>query len=252
MDPLTVFIYGALPYISLLLLVGGVIYRFAGWLSAGGLTGLYSVAVKGYTWGFGSRFGEVLKRIFLLYTLTMSDRLLLVGSFLFHWGIWIALLGHASMIIPPEQFGMSKEVHKAIATYVGGAAGVVSLIGLVLLLIRRVARSDVRRLSFLDDWFALVLLLALVAVGNYQTLVLHPHYMETVAPWVQSVLAGSPRLEYVAQWDPVTKLHVFLALVFIGYVPLGKLIHPFSFLAMPTLWKSPTTLYGYILAKIRG
>jgi nitrate reductase gamma subunit len=252
MDPLTVFIYGVLPYVSLLLLVGGVIYRFAGWLSAGGLTGLYSVAVKGYTWGFGSRLGEVLKRIFLLYTLTMSDRLLLVGSFLFHWGIWIALLGHASMIIPPEQFGMSKEVHKAIAMYAGGASGVVSLIGLVLLLIRRIARSDVRRLSFLDDWFALVLLLALVAIGNYQTLVLHPNYMETVAPWVQSVLAGSPRLEYVAQWDPVTKLHVFLALVFIGYVPLGKLIHPFSFLAMPTLWKSPTTLYGYILAKIRG
>ena len=144
---------------------------------------------------------------------------------------------------------MSKELHKAIATYVGGAAGVVSLIGLILLLIRRIARSDVRRLSFLDGWFALVLLLALVAVGNYQTLVLHPHYMEIV---VQSVLAGSPRLEYVAQWDPVTKLHVFLALVFIGYVPLGKLIHPFSFLAMPTLWKSPTMLYGYILAKIRG
>jgi nitrate reductase gamma subunit len=139
---------------------------------------------------------------------------------------------------------MSKELHKAIATYVGGAAGVVSLIGLILLLIRRIARSDVRRLSFLDEWFALVLLLALVAVGNYQTLVLHPHYMETVEPWVQSVLAGSPRLEYVAQWDPVTKLHVFLALVFIGYMPLGKLIHPFSFLAMLTLWKSPTMLYG--------
>lgn len=252
MDPLTVFIFGVVPYISLLLLVGGVIYRFAGWLSAGGLTGLYSVAVKGYMWGFGSRLGEVLKRVFLLYTLTMSDRLLLVGSFMFHWGIWIALLGHTSMIVPPEQFGVSKELQKAIATYVGGSAGVISMIGLFLLLIRRIVRGDVRRLSFLDDWFALLLLLALAAVGNYQALVLHPNYMETMAPWVQSVLAGSPRLEYVAQWDPVSKLHVFLALVFIGYVPLGKLIHPFSYLAIPTLWKSPTTLYGYIMAKIRG
>jgi nitrate reductase gamma subunit len=252
MDPLTVFIYGVLPYISLLLLVGGVTYRFAAWLSAKNLTGLYSVVVKAYMWDFGSRLGEVLKRIFLLYTLTLSDRLLLVGSFLFHWGIWIALLGHGAMIIPPEQFGMSEEMHKAIATYVGGAAGIISLIGLILLFIRRIVRSDVRRLSFLDDWFALLLLLALVTLGDYQTLVLHPHYMETVTPWLQSVLVGSPRLEYVAQWDPVTKLHVFLALVFIGYVPLGKLIHPFSYLAMPTLWKSPTKLYGYTLAKIRG
>ncbi|RFA93805.1 respiratory nitrate reductase subunit gamma [Pyrobaculum aerophilum] len=252
MDPVTIILYGVFPYISLLLFAGGVLYRLGSWLSASGLTGLYSVAVKGYTWSFGSRLGEVLKRVFLLYTLTMSDKMLLVGSFLFHWGIWIALLGHASMIIPPEQFGMPKEAHKAIALYAGGTAGVMSLIGLVILLIRRIVRSDVRRLSFLDDWFALILLLLLVAVGNYQTLVLRPDYMETVAPWVQSVLAGSPRLELVEHWDFATKLHVFLALLFIAYVPFGKLIHPFSFLAMPTLWKSPTKLYGYILAKIRG
>jgi len=251
MDPVTVFLYGVFPYGALFMFVAGVLYRLWGWLSAGGITGLYSVAVKGYTWGFGDRLGEVLKRIFLLYTLTMSDRLLLVGSFLFHWGIWIALIGHLSMVVPPEQLGMTKELHKAIALYIGGTAGVVALIGLILLLVRRVIRPDVRRLSFLDDWFALMLLIGLVALGNYQTLVLHPSYMETVAPWVQSVLAGSPRLDLAAQWDPVTKAHVLLALLFIAYVPLGKLIHPFSFLAMPTLWKPPTKLYGYLLAKLK-
>jgi nitrate reductase gamma subunit len=251
MDSVTVFLYGVFPYIALVLFVGGVLYRLWGWLSAGGLTGLYSVAVKAYSWGFGERLGEVLKRVFLLYTLTMSDRLLLVGSFLFHWGIWIALLGHLSMIVPPEEFGMSKDLHKAIALYVGGTAGVLSLAGLALLLIRRVARPDVRRLSFLDDWFALVLLFALVALGNYQTLVLHPPYVETVAPWVQSVLMGSPRLDLAAQWDVATKIHVFLALLFIAYVPFGKLIHPFYFLAMPTLWTQPTKLYGYLLARLK-
>ena len=251
MDPVTVFLYGVFPYIALLMLVGGVLYRMWGWVSAGNITGLYSVVVKAYAWDFGSRLGEVLKRVFLLYTLSMSDKLVLVGSAMFHWGIWIALLGHLSMIVPPEQFGMPKEAHKAIALYVGGAAGVIALIGLILLLVRRLVRSDVRRLSFLDDWFALILLIALVTVGNVQTLVLHPPYMETVAPWIQSVLLGSPRLDLVAHWDPITKLHVFLALLFIAYVPLGKIIHPFSFLAMPTLWKAPTKLYGYLLAKLK-
>ena len=251
MDPATVFLFGVFPYIALLMFVGGLLYRLWGWLSAGNITGLYSVAVKAYSWDFGSRLGEVLRRIFLLYTLSMSDKLVLVGSAMFHWGIWIALLGHLSLIVPPEQFGMPKEVHKAIALYVGGAAGVAALIGLMLLFIRRLVRPDVRRLSFLDDWFALVLLLALTAVGNYQALVLHPPYMETVAPWVQSVLIGSPRLDLAAQWDPATKLHVFLALLFIAYVPLGKLMHPFSFLTMPTLWKQPTKLYGYLLAKLK-
>ncbi len=251
MDLGTLVLYGVFPYVALLVLVAGVVYRLWSWLSAANLTGLYSVAVKGYSWGFDARLGEVLKRVFLLYTLTMSDRLLLVGSALFHWGIWVALLGHLSMIVPPQQLGISKEMHKAIALYVGGAAGVAALVGLILLLMRRLVRPDVRRLSFLDDWFALILLIALVALGNIQTFVIHPPYMETVAPWVKSVLMGSPRLDLAAQWDLVTKLHVLLALIFIAYVPLGKLIHPFSFLAMPTLWKPPTKLYGYLLAKLK-
>jgi len=55
MDPVTIILYGVFPYISLLLFAGGVLYRLGSWLSASGLTGLYSVAVKGYTlapgWG---------------------------------------------------------------------------------------------------------------------------------------------------------------------------------------------------------
>jgi len=68
-----VFLFGVFPYIALLMFVGGVLYRLWGWFSAGNITGLYSVAVKAYSWDFGSRLGEVLRRIFLLYTLSMSD-----------------------------------------------------------------------------------------------------------------------------------------------------------------------------------
>jgi hypothetical protein len=43
-------------------------------------------------------FGEVLKRAFHLYMLT-SDGLLPVGPFLL--GIWMALPGHLSTMVPP-------------------------------------------------------------------------------------------------------------------------------------------------------
>ncbi|MFN3805052.1 MAG: respiratory nitrate reductase subunit gamma [Pyrobaculum sp.] len=246
-----VFLFGAFPYISLLLFVGGVLWRFGRWVSAKDVTGLYSVAVMSYRWGFGSRLSEVLKRVFVLYTLSTSDRLVLVGSFLFHWGIWIALLGHLSMVVPPYQFGISKELHKAIALYVGGAAGAAAMFGVLALLIRRLMRPDVRRLSFLDDWFALILLAAIVILGNIQTFVIHPNYMETVSPWLQNVLSGrvAEAVGYMAEADVVTKLHVTLAMVFIAYVPFGKMMHPFSFLAMPTLWNKPTELYGNSISK---
>ncbi|MFN7105577.1 MAG: respiratory nitrate reductase subunit gamma [Pyrobaculum sp.] len=242
-----VFLFGVFPYISLLLFVGGVLWRFGRWVSARDVTGLYSVMVMSYRWGFGGRLSEVLKRVFVLYTLSTSDRLVLVGSFLFHWGIWIALLGHLSMAVPPYQFGISKELHKAIALYVGGAAGLAAMFGILILLVRRLTRPDVRRLSFLDDWFALVLLAAITILGNIQTLVLHPNYMETVSPWLQNILSGrvAEALNYMAEADIVTKLHITLAMVFIAYVPFGKMMHPFSFLAMPTLWNKPTELYGY-------
>ena len=51
MDSVTVFLYGVFPYIALVLFVVGVLYRLWSWFSAGGLTGLYSVAVMGYSWG---------------------------------------------------------------------------------------------------------------------------------------------------------------------------------------------------------
>lgn len=244
---LDIIIFGIFPYISLILFIIGVLWKFGRWISANSLTGLYSVAVMSYKWGFGGRFSEVLKRVFLLYTLSTSDKLVLVGSFLFHWGIWIALLGHLAMIIPPYQFGISKEMHKAIALYVGGAAGIVAMIGILLLLIRRAARSDVRRLSYLDDWFALVLLVAIIILGNVQSLVIRPDYMATVSPWLQNILSGrvAEAIGYITQADGVTKLHTALAMLFIAYVPFGKMMHPFSFLAMPTLWNKPTELHGY-------
>jgi nitrate reductase gamma subunit len=251
MDPVTVFLYGVFPYIALVLFVGGVLYRLWGWLSAGGLTGLYSVAVKAYSWGFGERFGEVLKRVFLLYTLTMSDRLLLVGSFLFHWGIWIALLGHLSMIVPPEQFGMPKDLHKAHSplrrrsrrrrlaggphpasdqTHSAARREAAELLGRLVRARPPICARCPRELP--DSRPPSALRGDRGAVGPER-------------------IDGSPRLDLAAQWDAATKIHVFLALLFIAYVPLGKLIHQFSFLAMPTLWTQPTKLYGYLLARLK-
>ena len=248
-SPIDVAVFGVGAYIAFILFVIGVIWRLYSWARSVGLTGLYSVVVPRYKFDFSANLGEVLKRIFALYTLNLSDKAVLVGSFLFHWGIWIALLGHLSMIIPPERFGMPKELREAIALYVGGSAGIIALIGLIILLIRRLARSDVRRISYLDDWFALIILIIITVLGLVNTLVVRPEYMETVAPWLQGFFMGRPDLAAIAAAEPTVKAHIFFALIFIAYVPFGKLIHPFSFLLMPTLWNRATKLYGYELVR---
>lgn len=45
-------------------------------------------------------------------------------------------------------------------------------------------------------------------------------------------------VEKMAEADVATKVHVALAMLFIAYMPLGKMVHPFFFLAMPTLWSA--------------
>ena len=227
--------FAVLPYVMLLLFIVGVIYRVAGWVKARGLTGLYTVSVMPGSYSSGKIAAEVLKRMFTMYTLTNADKPLLVGSAIFHWGIWIALIGHIGMIVDPQTLGVSREVQKVVALYVGGTAGVLAMVGLLILLARRLAMPSVRAISFLDDYFALILLLLIVILGNLQTLVIRPDYMATVAPWIQSILSLSPDPSYIVGTHPVTKAHILLAMLFIAYIPFGKIMHLFSMPLMPTL-----------------
>ncbi|WP_069806366.1 respiratory nitrate reductase subunit gamma [Vulcanisaeta thermophila] len=248
-------VFGYIPYLVVLIFILGIIYRLVSWIMSHGLTGLYSVAVMPYRDNYGKVTTEVLKRIFLFYTLNTADRELLIGSVLFHWGIWIVLLGHLGVILPESTlagFGITPSLHILIAKYLGGAAGLMALVGLLILLARRVrgsyinvyefrVRVAVPMLSYLDDYFALSILLAIVIVGLAQTLWLEsvqPGFFEyDVTPWINYLASFniSKAVAYISSAPPITLAHVILAMIFIAYFPWGKLIHPLSFLLMPTV-----------------
>ncbi len=260
MNPVAVFVFGYLPYIVVLIFIIGVLYRIATWVSARELTGLFNVNVCWYKTSTPFTVGEVLKRIFLFYTLpgTGKDNALFIGSFIFHWSIWIALIGHMGIMIPPEYlkqwFGITTELHHLIAMYVGGTAGTLSVIGILILLARRIAGRTVtlrlvneykipvplRRLSLLDDWFALLIILAIQILGLVQTLGItpaNPYYVEEISKWMWSLITFRPDVTPILD-KPVLMAHAILAMIFIAYIPFGKMIHPFSFLFMPTIARS--------------
>lgn len=251
----TFVLFGALPYLVLAVFLAGIIYRVLHWVRARSLTGLYNVNVGFYEDSAASVTKDVLKRVLLFYTLGEKerDRELYVGSMLFHWGIWVALLGHLGVFLPQaylSAIGITPQVHPFLSLYVGGTGGVAALAGLLLLADRRLrgtwssvrlvntysVRVPLRKFSFLDDYFAIVLLLAVIASGLFQTLFVsrsNPGYLANVSSWLWSLATLHPDVSFISS-SAAFEVHMLIVMVFLAYFPWGKMLHLFSVLFMPT------------------
>ncbi len=249
-------LFGYVPYAVLLIFIAGIIFRLIRWLTPKQLTGLYNVNATVNDDNYGKITVEILKRIFLFYTLPGTDNTLFIGSLLFHWGIWLVLIGHLGVVIPgpllEKWFGISPTLHHIIALYIGGTAGILALIGLLILIARRITgrtvtlrfineyrvRLPMSMFSFLDDYFALAILLAIVIVGLTQTLGItpyNPYYIDEISRWMWSLITLHPNVSYIAS-DTILQIHALLAMIFIAYFPWGKMMHPFSFIYIsPTI-----------------
>jgi len=227
-------VFLVLPYAALAVFLFGVGWRVYQWLAPRGRTGLRSVAVMPETFGGSAVVGDVAKRVVVFYTLPKmeDDRTLIVGTMMFHYGIWVVLLSHLGLIVP---LPISAQTHDLLGLYIGGAAGLLTLAGLLVLTARRVGSPQLRRISFFDDYFAVALLFLIIALGLLQTLVIRPDYLDTVSPWLTSILTFSPNLSPIAGVGAVTVLHIAVALVFIAYLPYGKMAHIVSYMFMPTI-----------------
>lgn len=235
MDPIVqVGVFLVLPYAALAVFVAGVIYRLVQWLGPRRITGLRSVALVPNTFGYGAVFVDLIKRVLGFYTLPKmeKDRSLIWGAVMFHYGIWIVLLSHLALVIP---LPLSSQMHDLLGLYVGGSAGVLAFVGLSVLLVRRAGSKKVRAISGAGDYFLVGLLLTVIALGLTQTLYLRPDYMDTVSPWLTSLIVLSPNLSPIAGVSIITTLHVALTLIFIAYVPWSKMAHIVSYVFNPTV-----------------
>ena len=260
-------VFGYVPYIVVAVFIVGVVFRLVRWLMPKSLTGLYNVNATVNNDSYAKITVEILKRIFLFYTLPGTDTTLFIGSVLFHWGIWIALVGHLGLLIPPAQLeamGISPAMHVLLARVVGGLGGVMALIGMLILISRRLVNRRVRvgnfvvnlpmrDFSYLDDYFADAILLAIIVLGLVQTLWLEyvePGFFEySVAPWIWSLASFNVgrAISYIMAAPPITLAHVVLAMIFIAYFPWGKMMHPFSL-----IYISPTVARPSIKIRVKS
>jgi nitrate reductase gamma subunit len=203
------FFWIIVPYIAVAIFIGGHIWRY-----------------RYDKFGWTTRSSQ-------LY----ENRLLRLGSPLFHFGILLVILGHIVGILVPESatagVGMSEHVYHLMAASLGTLSGAMTLAGVAILIYRRRTTGPVFSATTKNDKFMYVLLVATLAAGLVTTITGtitdHPHdYRTTVAPYFRSIFYFQPQVHFITGAPFGFQLHAFLAWVLFAVWPFTRLVHVFS------------------------
>ena len=203
------FLFGIYPYIALTILAVGSIARYER---------------DPFTWKSSS--SQLLRR-----------KQLILGSVLFHLGVLVVFVGHFfGLLVPIELYdwlGVGHTFKQLLAMIAGGVAGVLAIIGLVILLHRRLTDPRIRQTSSFADIAILFLLLAqlLLGMGTIPISAQHldGHEMVTFMMWANGIFtfdfAAASFIEH-AHW--IFKWHLFLGLTIFVVFPFTRLVHMLS------------------------
>lgn len=167
----------------------------------------------------------------------LSSRGFRMASIMFHVGILFILMGHVVGLLTPESIYhhvISTPNKQLLAMVSGGFFGVICLVGLVMLLVRRLTNPRVRATSSSSDIFILVLLLVQLLLGLLTIFASAQHMdgsvMVMLANWAQGVvtLQGLTAAAYMADVSIIYKLHVIVGLTMILVFPFTRLVHMIS------------------------
>ncbi|WP_049373316.1 respiratory nitrate reductase subunit gamma [Staphylococcus epidermidis] len=159
------------------------------------------------------------------------------GSLLFHLGIIPVFFGHVvGLLIPAnwlEAIGVNNHIYHIGAVYIGSVFGIITLIGMLLLTLRRLSIKNVRRLSSFSDIFVNIVLLIILIMGCYSTLVtnaIQPEfdYRQTIAIWFRHLFMFSPNADLMLNVPWSFKLHILLGFTVFGCWPFTRLVHVWS------------------------
>ncbi|GAB3430466.1 respiratory nitrate reductase subunit gamma [Flindersiella endophytica] len=166
-----------------------------------------------------------------------ENRLLRLGSPLFHFGILIVAVGHVGGVLIPkswtEALGVSESAYHVVAVALGTVAGVCTLAGAAILVYRRRTVGPVFSATTRNDKVMYVLLVGTIVLGLGTTvlgnLTGHPHdYRETVSPWFRSIFYLRPAPELMTEAPIGFRLHALAAWALFAFWPFSRLVHVFS------------------------
>lgn len=203
------FLFGTYPYIALAVLAIGSIARFER---------------DPFTWKSSS--SQLLRRKSLIW-----------GSVLFHVGVLVIFFGHLGGLLTPiwifDALGISHGAKQILAVAAGGIAGVMALVGGLMLLARRLLDPRIRKNSSFWDIAILVLLMVQLLLGLATIFIslqhLDGHEMTLLMSWAQGIFYfDGAAASYIEHTSIIFKFHIFLGLTIFLIFPFTRLVHMLS------------------------
>jgi nitrate reductase gamma subunit len=215
------------PYISITLFIGVTIYR--------------------------SVFREF--TISSLSSQLLERKKLYWGSISFHYGIVLILIMHLLALLFPKGLLLwnSVPIRLYLLEFTGLALGLWSLVGLLILLWRRLGEPRIRSVSTPMDLIVLLLLLLSVITG-VTTAVSYRFgstwFTGVFTPYLGSIIKFQPQPGLVFPLPWMIKLHVLNFFVLLAVFPFSRLVHiitlPLGYLMRPwqiVIWnQKPSSL----------
>ncbi len=208
-------IFLVLPYMAILIFLIGSIYRYKS---------------KGFT-------------VSSLSSQFLEGKKLFWGSQPFHWGLFFLFFGHLFAFLFPRVVlawnGMP--VRLLILEITSFAFGLCALLGLLLLIFRRLT---VRRVQIVTSKMDVVVYLVLLTQVISGLLVAYHNrwgsswFAAFITPYLRSIFVFDPQIDAIASVNSLSlKVHVISAFALIGIIPFTRFIH---FLVYPIdyLWRS--------------
>jgi len=159
-----------------------------------------------------------------------------LGSNLFHIGIIMLFFGHFVGLLTPQwayHFIMSAGTKQVMAMTAGGIFGVICLVGMILLIRRRLSDPRIRATSEFTDLPILLILFVQLVLGlltiPFSAQHLDGSSMIALANWAQHLVTfQGDAAGFVAGESWVFKLHIFLGLTIFLIFPFTRLVHIWS------------------------
>ncbi|AKE42245.1 nitrate reductase subunit gamma [Corynebacterium kutscheri] len=208
---MNIFLWAALPYLTFAVLIGGLVWRYR---------------YDQFHWT--SRSSQ-------LY----ESKILRVASPLFHFAMLAVIAGHIMGLVIPKRWtdamGISQHNYHLVALIGGAIAGIAVVIGLVMLVYRRLTNASVRKATTVGDKVMYVILLCAVGLGMNATLTggHYPNgeehnYRETVSIWFRSLFTLQPDIDSMVASTWQFQTHVIMGLLLIAIIPFTRLVHIFA------------------------
>ncbi|MGB5290694.1 MAG: respiratory nitrate reductase subunit gamma [Lysobacterales bacterium] len=220
------FFFGIYPYIAITVFLLGSLFRYDR---------------DQYTWKASS-------------SQLLSKKDMRLGSNLFHIGIIALFFGHLMGLLTPHwayHFMMSAGTKQMLAMTAGGIFGLICLVGMVLLIRRRMLDARIKATSQPTDLPILLILFVQLVLGLL-TIPFSAQHMDgssmlALASWAQHVVTfQGDAASFVAGEAFIFKIHLVLGLTIFLVFPFTRLVHVWS---VPIQYLTRT---GYQIVRKRG